>query len=106
MGTPYQILSIVESRVLMASIPYLWKKIKNYSINWHIFDQIRIKGGVPEMQKWISRKVVELLGEEELTMTHFIFDKVCEHISAYSLYNELYEIVQEDTVAFTIKLYR
>jgi len=93
-------------KTLVASIPATWEGLRTHKIDWALFDQITSHGRMHDMQRWIGIKVSDLLGGEEPSMTQFIFNAVCQHTPATSLCSDLREVLEEDTEAFILKLYR
>ena len=43
-------------------------------MDWEVFDSAQLR---PAINLWVSKKVKELLGEEEASLVKFIVDKVC-----------------------------
>lgn len=98
--------SFLNNKTLMSTLPSCWTDLNEFTIEWGKFDQILGKEDSTDLKKWIASKLEELLGEEESSMTQFVFEKVMQHTPAASLYKDLYEVLEDDAKAFIIKLYR
>ena len=60
-----------------------------------------------QVSKWILRKTVELLGEEEQSLCEFISSKLeKDNITAEEMAKELQPILEDESEVFALKLYR
>ncbi len=59
-----------------------------------------------KMQPWITKKIVELLGEAEDTLIKFIVSKLLSHSTPEHLLDELKLVLDEDAEVFVYKLWR
>ena len=75
-----------------------------YKIDWSVVDSSDIVVSV--MKPWITKKVVEYLGEEEVTLIAFIVAKLSSHCDPKELFGELEAVLDEDAEPFVIKLWR
>lgn len=66
-----------------------------------------LKGDVVEkkMRPWVTKKIIEYLGQEEKTLIDFILSKIREHVAANDLVEQLKLILDEEATAFVIKLW-
>jgi len=58
------------------------------------------------MKAWITKKVVEYLGEEEQTLINFITTKLNGRCKPKELLSELEAVLDDDAEQFVIKLWR
>ena len=88
---------------LIESIPTDKKKLFKYDVDWRTYDASNLSGSV---QRWVSKKVAELLGEEEPSLVEFVVEKVGEHLSAKDMVSELEPVLDNEAEPFVIKLWR
>jgi len=88
---------------LIESIPTDKKKLFKYDVDWRTYDASNLSGSV---QRWVSKKVAELLGEEEPSLVEFVVEKVGEHLSAKDMVSELEPVLDNEAEQFVIKLWR
>lgn len=61
---------------------------------------------VTRLKTWVTKKITELLGEEEATFVDFILEKVKAHVAAPSFLVELEPVLDSEAEVFMIKLWR
>ena len=88
---------------LIESIPTEKKKLFKYEVDWSTYDASNLSESV---QRWVSKKVAELLGEEEPSLVEFVVEKVGEHLSAKDMVGELEPVLDNEAEPFVIKLWR
>ena len=88
---------------LIESIPTDKKKLFKYDVDWRTYDASNLSESV---QRWVSKKVAELLGEEEPSLVEFVVEKVGEHLSAKDMVSELEPVLDDEAEQFVIKLWR
>ena len=88
---------------LLAQVPLEKEAVFSYPINWSVY-----KEHLNQLaSKWVLKKTVELLGEEEQSLCEFIISKLAkESIAACDLVNELEPILEDESEVFVLKLYR
>jgi RNA-binding protein 25 len=92
-------------RQLMATIPKDRSGVFAYPIKWHQLDdapqevKARISG-------WISKKIADLMGEEEPSFCEFIMAQVAAKQSANELLEKLRDVLDEDADSFVMKLFQ
>ncbi|KAK7104388.1 RNA-binding protein 25-like isoform X2 [Littorina saxatilis] len=88
---------------LIESIPTAKDELFNYPLDWSIVDQ-------PLMDKrikpWVTKKIVEYIGEEEPTLTDFICQKVVAHSTPQSIQNDVAMVLDEEAEVFVVKMWR
>jgi len=80
-------------------------EFKYCHIKWSEFDSLLCSNDLRKIQEWITKKVTELIGDNDISMAKFIFDKVSGHTSPDSLASELYQVLEEETEKFVLELY-
>lgn len=58
------------------------------------------------MKPWVTKKITEYLGVEEMTLISFICKKLAEHMSAQETETQLQLVLEEEAKDFTIKMWR
>ncbi|KAH3764640.1 RNA-binding protein 25 [Pelomyxa schiedti] len=89
---------------LINSIPTDKEGLVKYTINWALVDQFQIID--KRIKPWVSKKIVEFLGEEEETFMQFVTSKLEEHIALESLLDQLTNVLEDEAEMFVIKLWR
>jgi RNA-binding protein 25 len=75
-----------------------------FSVNWQLIDYDGIV--VKHLQPWIVQKVIELLGEEEQSLTEFVVTTLKSHCSPAELQSELSLVLDADSETFVLKLWK
>lgn len=90
---------------IMALVPKDRESVFGYNVAWARLDSApqdvkeRISG-------WVTKKIKELLGEEEPSFCEFIMSQIKEHTPAAEMISALHDILDEDTDSFVMKLYQ
>nr|KAG5712289.1 hypothetical protein BaRGS_023868 [Batillaria attramentaria] len=71
---------------LIESIPTAKDELFNFPLDWSIVDQSLMD---KRIKPWVTKKIVEYIGEEEPTLTDFICQKVVAHSSPQSIQNDV-----------------
>ncbi|KAI4311071.1 hypothetical protein MLD38_036005 [Melastoma candidum] len=58
------------------------------------------------MRPWISKKIMEFLGEEETSLVDFIVSSTQEHVKAAEMLETLESILDEEAEMFVLKMWR
>ncbi|KAF3600147.1 hypothetical protein F2Q69_00036672 [Brassica cretica] len=58
------------------------------------------------MRPWISKKIMEFLGEEEATLVDFIVLNTQQHVQAAQMLELLQSILDEEAEMFVLKMWR
>jgi RNA-binding protein 25 len=59
-----------------------------------------------ELESWVSKKIKELMGEEETSFCQFIMTSIESHDSAQELFGKLQDVLDEDAHSFVTKLFQ
>ena len=91
------------TKSLIESIPTSKQDIFDYQLDWSVYDSANLGESV---QRWVTKKVTELLGEEEPSLVEFVVEKAAEHLSASAMVEELEPVLDTEAEPFVIKLWR
>lgn len=58
------------------------------------------------MKPWITKKIIEYLGEEEITLIEFILAKMSQHMAPQEILDQLAFVLEDEAEMFVIKLWR
>lgn len=58
------------------------------------------------MEPWVSKKIVEYLGEDEPTLLEFLLKKLQQHARAVEILEELQLVLDDDAEVFVKLLWR
>ncbi len=94
-----------KKRSIIDSLPSTQKDVFAFSVNWDAFSAPK-SAVATRIRTYVSKKIAELLGEEEQTLVDFVMEKLQEHAQASQMLTELVEVLDEDAQGFVLKLYR
>lgn len=58
------------------------------------------------MRPWISKKITDFLGEEELSLVDYIVSSTQEHVDAGEMLERLQTILDDEAEMFVLKMWR
>lgn len=58
------------------------------------------------MKPWVTKKIVEYLGEEEPTLIDFVVSKMAGRMSPEEILSQLAFVLEDEAEVFVIKLWR
>jgi RNA-binding protein 25 len=58
------------------------------------------------MRPWISKKIIEFLGEEEPTLVDYIVSCIKDHVQAEKMLERLQSILDVEAEMFVLKMWR
>ncbi|XP_024530291.1 RNA-binding protein 25 isoform X3 [Selaginella moellendorffii] len=93
---------IMDAKQLIDSIPKTKEELFNYRVDWAIYDKHKLH---EKMRPWISKKITEYLGEEEVSFVDFIVNNTCKHVSAESMLEKL-SVLDDEAEMFVLKMWR
>lgn len=96
--------STLNINAIAEKIPSKKEDVFGYPINWALFDQAEL--AEKRLKPWISKKIVEYLGEEEMELLQVIVNKLKEHSSPTDILSQLSIVFDEETEGFVLKLWR
>ncbi|KAH0883947.1 hypothetical protein HID58_060043 [Brassica napus] len=94
---------LMDAKQLIDTIPKTKEELFSYEINWAMYDQHQLH---ERMRPWISKKIMEFLGEEEATLVDFIVSNTQQHVKASKMLELLQSILDEEAEMFVLKMWR
>lgn len=88
---------------LIESIPTGKEELYAFVVDWDIVDTNLMD---KRIKPWITKKIVEYIGEEEPTLTEFICQKVVARSTPHSIQNDVAMILDEEAEVFVVKMWR
>eukprot|EP00210_Caulerpa_lentillifera_P004499 g4293.t1 len=95
----------ISAKELIDALPKTKDEIYNYEVKWDAYSAEELG---PKIQTWVSKKISEILGFEEESLSSFIMNQLNQHQPPSELEQELFEVLEDkkETEVFIIKLYR
>ncbi|EOA33517.1 hypothetical protein CARUB_v10019840mg [Capsella rubella] len=93
----------LDAKQLIDTIPKTKEDLFSYEINWAMYDKHQLH---ERMRPWISKKIMEFLGEEEATLVDFIVSNTQQHVKASHMLELLQSILDEEAEMFVLKMWR
>ncbi|XP_073048889.1 RNA-binding motif protein 25 isoform X2 [Primulina eburnea] len=94
---------LLDAKQLIDAIPKTKDELFSYEINWVIYEQNALH---ERMRPWISKKITDFLGEEEVTLVDYIVSSTQEHINAGEMFERLQSILDDEAEMFVLKMWR
>lgn len=94
---------ILDAKQLIDMIPRTKEELFAYDINWAIYDKHELH---ERMRPWISKKIIEFLGEEESTLVDYIVSCTKDHVQAEKMLDLLQSILDVEAEMFVLKMWR
>lgn len=94
---------ILDAKQLIDMIPRTKEELFAYDINWAIYDKHELH---ERMRPWISKKIIEFLGEEESTLVEYIVSCTKDHVQAEKMLELLQSILDVEAEMFVLKMWR
>lgn len=94
---------IVDAKQLIDMIPRTKEELFSYDINWAVYEKHELHD---RMRPWISKKIVEFLGEEESTLVEYIVSCTKDHVHASKMLELLQSILDVEAEMFVLKMWR
>ncbi|KRY71040.1 RNA-binding protein 25, partial [Trichinella pseudospiralis] len=88
---------------LIDKIPSSKEELFKYEIHWEYVDQLLIDRRI---KPWISKKIIEYIGEEEASLVDFISEKVLDRSTPQGLLDDISMVLDEEAGVFVAKLWR
>ncbi|XP_005106351.1 RNA-binding protein 25 isoform X2 [Aplysia californica] len=90
-------------KLLIESIPTAKDELYAFTVDWDIVDQSLMD---KRIKPWVTKKIVEYIGEEEQSLTDFICQKVVARSTPQSIQNDVAMILDEEAEVFVVKMWR
>ncbi|XP_042053021.1 RNA-binding protein 25-like isoform X2 [Salvia splendens] len=94
---------LLDAKQLIDTIPKTKDELFSYEINWAIYDQNVLH---ERMRPWVSKKITDFLGEEEVTLVDYIVSSTQEHVDAGEMLERLQTILDDEAEMFVLKMWR
>ncbi|XP_042048982.1 RNA-binding protein 25-like isoform X2 [Salvia splendens] len=94
---------LLDAKQLIDTIPKTKDELFSYEINWAIYDQNVLH---ERMRPWVSKKITDFLGEEEVTLVEYIVCSTQEHVDAGEMLERLQTILDDEAEMFVLKMWR
>eukprot|EP01103_Thecamoeba_quadrilineata_P018686 TRINITY_DN724_c0_g1_i1.p1 TRINITY_DN724_c0_g1~~TRINITY_DN724_c0_g1_i1.p1 ORF type:complete len:695 (+),score=172.47 TRINITY_DN724_c0_g1_i1:120-2087(+) len=97
-------LKTEEVKNVIASIPADVDELFAFTVNWDTVDQKLIVDR--KMKMWVTKKIVEYLGEEEVELINFILEKISSHTPPSEITQQLKSVLDDESQVFVAKMWR
>ncbi|KAF7095838.1 hypothetical protein CFC21_097902 [Triticum aestivum] len=94
---------VLDAKQLIDMIPRTKEELFSYDINWAIYEKHELHD---RMRPWISKKIIEFLGEEESTLVEYIVSCTKDHVHASKMLELLQSILDVEAEMFVLKMWR
>lgn len=94
---------LLDAKQLIDTIPKTKDDLFSYEINWAVYDQNALH---ERMRPWVSKKITDFLGEEEVTLVDYIVSSTQEHVNAGEMLERLQTILDDEAEMFVLKMWR
>ncbi|KAK3123402.1 hypothetical protein QOZ80_8AG0630090 [Eleusine coracana subsp. coracana] len=94
---------ILDAKQLIDMIPRTKEELFAYDINWAVYDKHELH---ERMRPWISKKIIEFIGEEESTLVDYIVSCTKDHVQAEKMLELLQSILDVEAEMFVLKMWR
>jgi len=90
-------------RELIERIPTEKSSLFAYVIDWSVVDAGLMSSRI---QPWISKKIIEYIGEEEATLVEFICSKIMSKSDPEKIHEDISMVLDDEAEVFVMKLWR
>ncbi|XP_043703844.1 RNA-binding protein 25-like isoform X2 [Telopea speciosissima] len=94
---------LVDAKQLIDMIPKTKEELFSFEINWAVYDKHELH---ERMRPWITKKITEFLGEEEVTLVDYIVSSTKKHVQASQMLELLQSILDDEAEMFVLKMWR
>jgi RNA recognition motif-containing protein len=92
----------IDAKELVQRIPTDKVELFSYPLAWTVIDDALLG----RLRGWVTKKIGELLGEEETKFVDFILERLAKHTPAPAFLRELQPVLDTEAEIFMIKLWR
>ncbi|CAF3189269.1 unnamed protein product [Rotaria socialis] len=90
-------------RKLIESIPTKKEDLFTFALDWSLLDPNLME---KRIKPWVTKKIVEYIGEEEPTLTDFICTSIMSKKSADSILADIRVVLDDEAEVFVVKMWR
>ncbi|CAF0775533.1 unnamed protein product [Didymodactylos carnosus] len=90
-------------RKLIESIPTKKEDLFAFSIDWSLLDSSLME---KRIKPWVTKKIIEYIGEEEPTLTDFICTSIMSKQNAESILSDIRVVLDDEAEIFVVKMWR
>ncbi|CAM4884946.1 unnamed protein product [Rotaria socialis] len=90
-------------RKLIESIPTKKEDLFTFPLDWSLLDTNLME---KRIKPWVTKKIVEYIGEEELTLTEFICSSIMSKKSAETILYDIRVVLDDEAEVFVVKMWR
>lgn len=90
-------------RALIEKIPTKKEDLFDYNLDWSMIDANLME---KRIQPWITKKIVEYIGEEEPTLVEFICSKILSKSPPERIYGDVSMVLDDEAEVFVVKMWR
>ncbi|KAJ4830036.1 hypothetical protein Tsubulata_027693 [Turnera subulata] len=94
---------LLDAKQLIDMIPKTKEELFSYEINWTVYDKHSLH---ERMKPWISKKIIEFLGEEVSSLVEYIVVQTQAHVKASDMLEQLQSILDDEAEMFVLKMWR
>lgn len=94
----------MDEKSLIERIPTDKQELFRYPVQWNVVSEHKLVD--TKLRPWISKKIIEYLGEEEATLVNFVCTKISERERPTELIQQLSVVLEGEAEVFVVKLYR
>jgi RNA-binding protein 25 len=90
-------------RKLIESIPTKKEDLFTFPLDWSLLDSNLME---KRIKPWVTKKIVEYIGEEEPTLTDFICTSIMSKKSAETILADIRVVLDDEAEVFVVKMWR
>jgi len=90
-------------RKLIENIPTKKEDLFTFALDWSLLDSNLME---KRIKPWVTKKIVEYIGEEEPTLTDFICTSIMSKKSADSILADIRVVLDDEAEVFVVKMWR
>ncbi|UJR20833.1 hypothetical protein I4U23_023944 [Adineta vaga] len=90
-------------RKLIENIPTKKEDLFTFPLDWSLLDSNLME---KRIKPWVTKKIVEYIGEEEVTLTDFICSSIMSKKSAESILSDIRVVLDDEAEVFVVKMWR
>ncbi|CAF1096140.1 unnamed protein product [Adineta steineri] len=90
-------------RKLIENIPTKKEDLFTFPLDWSLLDFNLME---KRIKPWVTKKIVEYIGEEEATLTDFICTSIMSKKSAETILSDIRVVLDDEAEVFVVKMWR